>query len=378
MNKKLIFKNILLTLSILFLVNLLFFNKSDSIFKLPVIASDETNQETLNQEPTLEYLEGKIISISKEEDESQSIAKVAITKGSLKGNIIEATIDEPESINVKYSVNHKVQILRQESPDGEIFTITDHIRNDSLLILLALFILTAILVAGKKGAFSFLSLILTFIAIFVILLPLINDGKNPVLSTLLTISVIIPIIFYVGQGFHKKTSIALISTIITLIISIGLAWLFTKITYLSGISSEEAMFLVSFGEQEINLQGLLFAGIIIGMLGALDDVTIAQTSIVNELYELNKDLSFTQLYLRALRVGKDHISSMINTLILVYTGASLPLLILLTNSDFSLSYMINSEIIAVEVVRTLVGSIGLILAVPITTAIASWYFSHEK
>ena len=323
-------------------------------------------------EITSEYLEGKIVSISETGDKTQYIAKVAITDGKLKGTIIEAIIDDPQSLGIAYKVNNKVQILAQTIQNETTFIVTDHIRTDALLILFIIFASTALLVAGKKGILSFASLILTFVTIFIVLLPLINSGKNPILATFLTIAIIIPVIFYIGQGFHKKTTIALISTIITLIFSIGLAWIFTQVAYLTGISSEEAMFLVSFGEQEINLQGLLFAGIIIGMLGALDDVTIAQTSIVNELYEINDKISFRELYSRGLRVGKDHIASMINTLILVYTGASLPLLILLTNSEFSVRFMLNSEIIAVEIVRTLVGSIGLILAVPITTAIASW------
>ncbi len=128
----------------------------------------------------------------------------------------------------------------------------------------------------------------------------------------------------------------------------------------------------------MNMKGLLLAGIIIGVLGVLDDITISQSAIVFQLKAANEKLKFKELYLRAMSVGQDHISSMVNTLILVYTGAALPLLLLFINNPRPFSEVVNYEIIADEVVRTLVGSIGLILAVPITTVIASWIAAKRE
>lgn len=158
---------------------------------------------------------------------------------------------------------------------------------------------------------------------------------------------------------------------ISLIITGILAAVFIEAAKLTGFASEEAGFLQVVGEGTINIKGLLLAGIIIGVLGVLDDITISQSAIVFQLKEANRNFNSKDLYKRAMNIGKDHISSMVNTLVLVYTGASLPLLLLFVNNPYPFSQVINYEIIADEIVRTLVGSIGLVLAVPITTLIAS-------
>jgi len=167
-------------------------------------------------------------------------------------------------------------------------------------------------------------------------------------------------------------------TLIALIITGILANIFVEAAKLTGFASEEAGFLQVAKGGAINMKGLLLAGIIIGLLGILDDVTVSQAAIVFQLKEANNRLKFNQLYQRAMRVGQDHIASMINTLILVYAGASLPLLLLFIDSPRPFLEVVNYEIIADEVVRTLVGSIGLILAVPLTTLIASLAVSAEK
>jgi uncharacterized membrane protein len=156
-----------------------------------------------------------------------------------------------------------------------------------------------------------------------------------------------------------------------------LATLFVNLSQLTGFTSEEAGFLQAYKPGLINMKGLLLSGIIIGVLGVLDDITISQSAIVEQLKKANQKLKPIELYQKAMSVGRDHIASMINTLILVYTGAALPLLLLFIDNPHPFSQVINYEIIADEVVRTLVGSIGLILAVPITTLLAVWFVSKN-
>jgi len=166
--------------------------------------------------------------------------------------------------------------------------------------------------------------------------------------------------------------VAIAGTLISLIITGILANLFVSESRLTGFASEEASFLQAAKQGTINIQGLLLAGIIIGVLGVLDDITISQSAIVFQLKATKNKIQFGDLYTKAMNIGRDHISSMVNTLILVYAGAALPLLLLFIDNPHPFSEIVNYEIIADEIVRTLVGSIGLILAVPITTFIATW------
>jgi uncharacterized membrane protein len=183
---------------------------------------------------------------------------------------------------------------------------------------------------------------------------------------------IIPATFYPSHGLNRKTSIAILSTICALLITGFLANFFLDFAKLSGLSSEEAGFLQTMNPEVFtNMRGLLLAGIIIGVLGVLDDVTVSQASIVWQLKIANPQFTKVELYKRAMEVGRDHISSMVNTLVLVYAGASLPLLLLFNDAAKPFAEIINYEILADEIVRTLVGSIGLILVVPISTFLAA-------
>ncbi len=157
-----------------------------------------------------------------------------------------------------------------------------------------------------------------------------------------------------------------------------MASFFVDAAKLTGYASEEASFLQVSRQGSFNVRGLLLAGIIIGALGILDDITISQAAVVSSLKQASSKIKADELFAKAMDVGKDHISSMINTLILVYAGASLPLMLLFVDNPHPFSEIINYEIIADEVVRTLVGSIGLVLAVPITTLIAVIVFSIKK
>lgn len=321
-----------------------------------------------------ETLEGVVV--AKKNDSLE----VIITNGSLKGrNVI---IDDSEIISQDFSQYQKADrlvIIYSKDLEGEdLFFITDYVRRNELLFLFLVFVALSALIGGWKGIRSILGMGVSFLVIFYFLLPQILQGASPILSSLLSTLVIIPVTYYLSHGWTKKTHTAVFSTIITLVVTGFLALYFVNIIKLSGFAQEEASFLQFEQSGKLDMRGLLLAGIIIGVLGILDDITISQASIVNEIRKANKKLKAKDIFTRSMRVGKDHISSLVNTLVLVYTGSSLPLLLLFIDSSRSFSEVINYEIIADEVVRTLVGSIGLILAVPITTFLAVYYPSKSK
>lgn len=325
------------------------------------------------QGKVLEVIEEKEIEFPKQEvKQKYQKLKVLITKGEKEGEEVEIEVGTiPQTQNITYSRGNKVLINSYEDMDGnEVFYITDIIRTDMLLILFIIFILLATIVGKKKGFFSLLAMAISFVIIFLFLLPQIANGKDPVLIAILTSLIIIPITFYLSHGLEKKTTISILGTLIALVITGILSIVFVNLTKLSGGATEEALFLQGISGKEYNLKGLLLAGIIIGTLGIMDDITISQTSIVYQLFDLKKDITTKELFKRSMELGKDHIASMINTLVLVYTGASMPLLLLFMNESRTFGEVINLEPVATEIVRTLVGSIGLILAVPITTYLA--------
>jgi len=173
-----------------------------------------------------------------------------------------------------------------------------------------------------------------------------------------------------AHGWGPKSLAALLGTAASLVLTALLAVLFTELTHLTGLASEEAIFL-QIGNADVSLQGLLLAGMVVGALGVLDDVTISQASTVLALRRANPGLGLRHLFALALDVGRDHVSATVNTLVLAYVGASLPILLLFSAADLGVSEALNLEVVAKEIVATLVGSIGLIAAVPITTGLAA-------
>lgn len=293
-------------------------------------------------------------------EENGNYQKMEITS---KDKVVEIENGQYEaSNNIKYKVNDKVVVTDDQ--------ITDFVRRPSLYWLFVIFLFFTVLIAGKWGITSVLGMAYSFYIIFRFILPLIIKGYDPVVVSIIGAIFIIPVTFSMSHGINRKTINAIIGTLISMVIVGLLSVFFVQITKLSGFAVEEAGFLQYQLGGIINMKGILLAGIIISTLGVMDDITISQASVVEELRKANKKLSKKELFLSSMNVGKDHISSMVNTLVLVYAGASLPLLLLFVNNPHPFSEVINYEIIADEIVRTLVGSIGLILAVPITTYIA--------
>lgn len=302
--------------------------------------------------------------------------ELAVTKGSLAGQTITVESGNLSLANLpRYKVGDELLVLRRQAPRGdEVYFISDYIRRTPLLYLFAAFVIIAVAVGRWWGVTSIIGMGFSFLVIFVFILPRILAGGDPVITTVVGSLFIIPVTFYLSHGVNRKTSIAVVGTVIALVITGTLAVYFVDFAKLSGYASEEAAFLRSaqFGGA-VDVRGLLLAGIIIGTLGVLDDVTVSQASIVRQLRRTDVGLPALEIYRRAMAVGQDHISSMVNTLVLVYTGASLPLLLLFLDARTSFWEVVNYEVVADEIVRTLVGSIGLMLAVPITTFLSCYY-----
>lgn len=315
-------------------------------------------------------------------DREQTFQKLELEfeTGSKKGEKVIIDNGAIPAFNAqKYNQGDKVVIAHTNNPDGgNVYYIIDYNRTDALFWLFVVFCVLTLFISGRKGIFSLLSMAFTFLIIFTIIVPQIASGKNPVLVAVLASLIIVPVTFYLSHGFNKKTSIAVTATTISLLITGLLSTLFVNLTKLTGYASEEAGFLQSVKGGTFDIKGLLLAGIIIGTLGILDDVTITQSSVVEQLKKASKEFNFLHLYQKAMVVGRDHIASVVNTLVIVYTGAALPLLVLFVNNPAPFTEIINYEIISEEIVRTLVASIGLILSIPITTLLAAWIFSKQK
>jgi uncharacterized membrane protein len=327
-----------------------------------------------------EILEGKVVKILKEEIITQAgqqtlsqQLEVLVTRGTLKGK--EVTVEAgtiPLVGQQKYQIGDKVLLSRSRDLEGnDVFYISDYIRRLPLLWLFLIFLVLVVVVGHWRGLSSLFGLGVSFLVIFTFILPNIYAGREPVFIAIVGSLFILPVTFYLSHGFNKKTTVALIGTFIALIITGILAKIFVEATRLTGYASEEAGFLQVAKKGTMDIKGLLLAGMIIGALGILDDITVSQAAVVEQLKKANSKIRSRQLFWQAMSVGQDHIASMVNTLVLVYTGAALPLLLLFVDNPMPFSQVINYEIIAEEIVRTLVGSIGLISAMPITTFLAS-------
>lgn len=258
-----------------------------------------------------------------------------------------------------------------EAAETQPYFFLDYNRKFSLVVLAVIFAVVVVLLSRWHGLFSIVGVAISLLVLIVFVMPAILEGSNPLAVAIIGAAAIMFVNLYLAHGFNPRTTTAILGTMTSLAVTGILAVLFVELGRFTGFGSEEASFLQLSADQ-INLEGLLLGGIVIGTLGVLDDVTITQASAVWELHSANRDFGFRALYSSALRIGRDHIASTVNTLVLAYAGASLPLLILFSVSGRRLTDVLNTEIVAEEVVRTLVGSIGLVASVPITTALAAY------
>jgi uncharacterized membrane protein len=257
-----------------------------------------------------------------------------------------------------------------DAPPGSQYYLADFQRETPLVLLAALFVAAVIVLGRVKGFRALVGLGFTMVLLVTFLIPAVLEGANPVAVAVVAASAILLVNLYLAHGPTVATTTAVVGTLASMALIGVLAVTFVGATHLTGMASEEASFLQA-ASGRVNLEGLLLGGIIIGSLGVLDDVTVTQASAVWELHAANPALGPAGLYRSALRIGRDHVASTVNTLVLAYAGASLPLLILLAEADRRMADVLTGEVVAAEIVRTLVGSVGLVASVPITTALAA-------
>lgn len=262
--------------------------------------------------------------------------------------------------------------------DQSFYYIVDKYRLTMLGLLAAIFFGLAFYFGRKRGVTSIIGMLFSVLVLFYWVIPHILAGGDALTTSVIGAVVIIVLSLYLSHGFNRRTSIALLSTLIALVLAVVIDLVFVHVAKLSGIGTEEAFYL-QFDTIKINMQGLLLGGIIIGVLGVLDDVTTGQTAAIEEIFTANPSLDFKHLYKSGLSIGREHIASLINTLVLAYVGAAFPLLLLYSSQQLQpLWVTLNSNFIAEEVVRTLVGSSVLVVAVPLTTLLAAWFYSRRR
>jgi len=281
------------------------------------------------------------------------------------------------SDNYKLKVGDKVLVNLESMGDGSygIYFI-DHVRTNVLLILLLIFIITGIAMSGWKGVNSMISMALSILVILMYIIPKIIAGKDPIVVSLIGAFIFLAISQYLVFGWTLKTHIALAGITFAVVITGLLSVLFINWARLNGAGDESAMYLIQLGDG-LDIKKLLIAGIFIGTLGVMDDLVIGQTSAVIELYRSNPDMNFSRRFKSAMEIGQDHVGATVNTLILAYLGATLSMIVLYTMSSVDLGVLVNINYIAEEIVRSLVGTIGLFLAVPFTTLVACWVVTDE-
>ena len=262
-------------------------------------------------------------------------------------------------------------------PNEDRYFFLDYQRNLPLLGLGILFAFVVVALSGLRGIAALVGLALSLVVLIAFVLPAILEGQSPIAVAAVGSASIMFAALYMAHGINVRTTTAILGTLVSLLLTCLLAAFFLDLVSFTGFGSEEAVFL-QVSASQVNIQGLIFAGVIIGTLGVLDDVTVTQASAVWEIHYANPSYSARQLYRSALRIGRDHIASTVNTLVLAYAGASLPLLILFTLADLPLTQTLTSEVVGQEIVRTLVGSIGLVASVPITTGLAALVVSRDE
>lgn len=340
-------------------------------------------------EPTVEppqYFTGRITEVLEQrsisEEQKLYVQKLQVQRDDT-GELVEVIGgSEFQPLNEQQLVkkNTKVVLAEQTLFDGsKEVVLSDVYRMNTVYWLLALFIVVVVLIGGIKGAASFLGMFTSLVILLLYVIPQILSGANPLLIGLIGSLLIGSVTIYISHGISIKSHIALASMCSVLLLVAGLAIMAVKAAQLVGLGSEEAYFLQFTDTARINLQGLLLGGILLGALGVLDDITVSQVSIVYELFDAKKNISWLELYERGLAVGKDHVASLVNTLVLAYAGANLPLFLLLVlNKQTPTWVSLNSDILVEEIIRTIAGSIGLVLAVPLSTFLAAQIVTRRK
>ena len=277
--------------------------------------------------------------------------------------------DPPVHLGDKIRVVAAPPVPGYDQENVAFYTLVDYQRGGALIALFVVFALLVIVLSRWRGALSLVGLGASLAVILLFIVPGVLKGKPPVAVAIVGSLAVMFVTVLLAHGAGPKSMAALLGTTTTLLLTAALAVVFTQATRLTGLAGDEA-FALRLVDPSVSLQGLLIAGMIVAALGVLDDVTVSQASIVLGLRAVNPDLGYRELFRRAMHVGRDHVSATVNTLVLAYAGSSLPVLLIFASGALPLGQAVNLELVSEQVVATLVGSIGLIVAVPATTALA--------
>jgi uncharacterized membrane protein len=309
----------------------------------------------------------------------------ALPKGSGKGACLRATVEVTEGKDAgrtfpeivtpdatrRLSTGQEVVVAYAPKAPREFqYSVVDVARGVPMTVLAGVFALAVVLVGRLRGVLALVGLAVSFGVLTLFILPAVLQGSNPLLVAVVGGSTIMLATLYLCHGFSARTSVAVLGTLVSLLLIGLLGSAFIGWAELSG-NTDDQTGLVHGLYPDIEIRGLLLAGVLIGSLGVLDDVTVTQTSAVWELRQADPGAGWRRLYGAAMRIGRDHIASVVNTLVLAYAGAALPLLLLFSIAESGMGQVATSELVAEEIVRTLIGSIGLVASVPVTTALAA-------
>jgi len=346
--------HILITIALLGLIAYMILPALNKI-DLPTVSMSAMGSETAKARVT-EIIEDGEVNLSGTMQRYQ-VVRVELLEGDYKGIVMEMEYGKRQVVsnNVYLEPGDDILVTIGSRPDG-LLTVyfADFVRVNYILWLTAIFAITIIAISRWKGVRSLLSMVFSLAIIIGYIIPRILAGGDPLQVSITGSVVLLGLTLYVTYGWNLKTHAAVVSMIIVLLITGALAVIFVVITRLTGSGDENALFLIQMLNTQINLRGLLLGGMIIGALGVLDDLVTTQASAVFELHHANEAFGFRQLFQSAMRIGQDHVAATVNTLVLAYAGASLPMLLMFSLGGGDYGKLVNFEFVAEEIVRTLV------------------------
>ncbi len=294
-----------------------------------------------------------------------------LTDGANAGQRVSVIINESDPVVPKLDQGDRVVLaFNPQAIEQFRYTFADFQRNSPLMWLFGLFVIVVVALGRWHGARAIVAMLISLVVLVAWILPSLLRGNDALQVALVGAGVIGFVALYLTNGINTHTTVALLGTFAALVVVAFVAWLFARLGNLTGVT-DEAQQTLRFTATGIDLRDLVIAGSVIGALGVLDDMTVTQVSAVSELRRVDPTMTRRRLYRSAMRIGRDHVGSTINTLVLAYAGASLPLLLIYVQSSTPLLRVFGTEVIATEIIRTLAGTIGLVLSVPITTALAA-------
>ncbi|NPA93444.1 MAG: YibE/F family protein [Chloroflexi bacterium] len=326
-------------------------------------------------------LESGTITLGEHEQTYQRV-RIRLLDGPLAGTVLDMDFGRRQTLpsDMRLKVGDEILVNVLKRPDGQLVVyFMDFVRLKPMFWLFVVFATVSILIGGWKGVRGLLGMAFSFAVIFGFILPQILKGHDPVAVTVLGSAVLLAVTLYLIYGWTLKTHAAVIGILLALVVTGLLAQYFVNLTRLTGFGSEDALYLVQFSAVNIDLRGLVLAGMLVGALGVLDDLAITQASVVFQLHATDPQMPFRPLYRRAMQVGRDHVAATVNTLVLAYTGGVLPMLLLFYVTNENALQVLNYEFVAQEIVSMMVGSLGLIAAVPLTNLLAvSLALYHDR